>query len=57
MISSVTNFQQLQLDCMLLILKTCECTYVCVCAPFSSLCNQVRAQQFYLSNFPCRKYH
>lgn len=32
MISSVTNvnFQQLQLDCMLLILETCECTYVCV---------------------------
>ena len=57
MISSVTNFQQLQLDCMLLILKTCECTDACVCAPFSSLCNQVRAQQFYLSNFPCRKYH
>lgn len=57
MISSVTNvnFQQLQLDCMVLILETCEC--MCVYAPFSSLCNQVRAQQFYLSSFPCRKYH
>ena len=46
MISSLTNvnFQQLQLDCMVLILETCEC--MCVYAPFSSLCNQVRAQQF-----------